>query len=76
VKLVKVHLKTSENRPTRLGSSLLHVRKCKAKVMTEEEMQQQKKGKRQKTFLMGEWAQVSDNILEQSLTHSCLEKAI
>jgi hypothetical protein len=24
-----------------------------------------KKGKRQKTFLMGEWAPVSDNILEQ-----------
>jgi hypothetical protein len=43
--------------------------------MTEEEMQQQKKGKRQKTFLMGEWAQVSDNILEQSLTHSRLEKS-
>jgi hypothetical protein len=42
----------------------------------EEEMQQQKKGKRQKTFLMGEWAPVSDNILEQSLTHSRLEKAI
>jgi hypothetical protein len=54
----------------------LHVRKCEAKSDDLGGNAATKNGKRQKTFLMGEWAPVSDNILEQSLTHSRLEKAI